>query len=57
MIGNTNATIVIGGGTSEGYDVESIDNLDGTQTLSITGGDELITKTNINQYNFEDICF
>lgn len=48
------ASIETGG--IEGYNVESVDNGDGTQTLVITGEDEIVTGINLQTYKFQDLA-
>lgn len=39
-----------------GYNVESVDNGDGTQTLEITNGDAAITSINLALYKYQDLA-
>ena len=43
-------------GGIEGYNVESVDNGDGTQTLVITGEDDIVTGINLQTYKFQDLA-
>lgn len=50
-----NPLVIAGKGKNEGYNVESIDNGDGTQTLVITEGDDFVSSMNIQNYKLQDL--